>query len=1099
MMALALALLLSFDTAAPMWGLACLAQDKPAPAPQAEPPPPDPELERKSFKVAEGFEVTLFAADPLVAKPTQMNFDARGRLWISTSSVYPMVLPGEIPNDRIVILEDTDGDGKADKSTVFAEGLHIPTGIEPGDGGCYVANSTELIHLRDTDGDGKADQRRVILSGFGTEDTHHIIHTFRWGPDGALYFNQSIYIHSHIETPGGTRRLGGGGIWRFKPASLDLEVFCKGMCNPWGHEFDRWGNSFGTDGAGGDGIHYLIPGFTYPHFPSGEKSFPGLNPGQPKYCADEIISGRHFPDDWQGDIITNDFRANRVVRFKISDDGSGFSSKLMPDLITSTDRAFRPIDVRLGPDGALYIADWYNPIINHGEVGFRDPRRDHTHGRIWRVTAKGRPLVPRPALVDASIPELLEQLKAPEGWTRHFAKRVLAERNPKEVSTALAAWTKTLTDDHDRLEALWTSQTIDALDVPLLKLLLRAKDFNARAAATRVLGHAAVPDALTLLEAQIADEHPRVRLEAIRSLKEIPDPRAIEIATRAIDKPMDRFLEHALWLTANELRDVWLPAYQEKKITFDGNAEHEGFALKAVKSPLALKALAEQVKAGWQSMETRVNALMLLAATAGTEEVTTLFNGSFPPDLQPKVLAAIARCTRERGVKPTGDLTKVKRWFDSPNEAISTEALLLAGLWKLDPLRPDVEKLAGEGRRAAVDALALMGTPEAAAFLKGLAAGDRPLRLKQLGVIGLAAIDIAEAAPLAPAVLTGDCTDVYTAFLLRKGGAAALLKVLDAKTLSADAARLGLRAMYAAGLQDPAMRDLLNSVVGLTGRGKNVTPAQLTQWAAQVREKGDPARGELVFRRKELSCFQCHAIGGAGGQVGPDFMSLGASAPMDYLVESILVPDAKQKEGFVSMQVLTKSGDILSGVRVRQNDKELVLRDAARDEMIIPIQTIELKKEIGSIMPAGLADLLTDAEFLDLCRFLSELGKPGPYAVTAAPVVRRWRVPDPAGVLVPAYSTVSGSLPAEWPSASCEINVVTPGMIRFRFNSTKGLAMSVDGAPAEIKETLDLDLKLGIHVLKLDIDAKARGKEAIRLEVEEAPGSAGRVNLVGGK
>ncbi len=305
--------------------------------------------------------------------------------------------------------------------------------------------------------------------------------------------------------------------------------------------------------------------------------------------------------------------------------------------------------------------------------------------------------------------------------------------------------------------------------------------------------------------------------------------------------------------------------------------------------------------------------------------------------------------------------------------------------------------------------------------------------------------------------------------------------------------------MYAAGLQEPALRDLLNSVVGLTARGKNVTAAQLSQWAAQVRVKGDAARGEAVFRRKELSCFQCHAIGGAGGQVGPDFMSLGASAPMDYLVESILVPDAKQKEGFVSMQVLTKSGDILSGVRVRQTDKELVLRDAARDEMIIPIDKIELKKEIGSIMPAGLADLLTDGEFLDLVRFLSELGKPGPYAVTAAPVVRRWRLVDAAGLALPGYSTVSGSLPADTSSASCEINVVTPGVIRFKINSVKGLTLSVDGVPVDLKEVFDLDLKLGVHGLALGIDASRKGGDAIRLEVEEAPGSAGRVNLVGGK
>jgi putative membrane-bound dehydrogenase-like protein len=147
---------------------------------------PDPELECATFKVADGFEVNLFAADPLVAKPIEMNFDARGRLWIATSVVYPQVKPGEVPDDKIVVLEDTNGDSKADKSRVYAGALLIPTGVEPGDNGAYVANSTELVHLGDTNGDLRADQRRVMLSGFGTEDTHHIIHTFRWGPDGGL-------------------------------------------------------------------------------------------------------------------------------------------------------------------------------------------------------------------------------------------------------------------------------------------------------------------------------------------------------------------------------------------------------------------------------------------------------------------------------------------------------------------------------------------------------------------------------------------------------------------------------------------------------------------------------------------------------------------------------------------------------------------------------------------------------------------------------------------------------------------------------------------------------------------------------------------------
>src|SRR5207244_1537945 len=177
----------------------------------------DPELERKTFIVAPGFEVNLWAADPLLAKPIQMNFDPQGRLWIATSEHYPQIKPGEKANDKIIILEDTKGEGKADKSTVFADGLLIPTGVAPGDGGAYVANSTQLVFFKDTDGDGKADTKRIVLSSFGTEDTHHILHTLRWGFDGQLYMNQSIYIHSHIETPHGIVRLSSGGIWNFRP------------------------------------------------------------------------------------------------------------------------------------------------------------------------------------------------------------------------------------------------------------------------------------------------------------------------------------------------------------------------------------------------------------------------------------------------------------------------------------------------------------------------------------------------------------------------------------------------------------------------------------------------------------------------------------------------------------------------------------------------------------------------------------------------------------------------------------------------------------------------------------------------------------------
>ncbi len=485
-------------------------------------PDPDPELERRELQLAEGFEIQLYAADPLLAKPIQMNFDAQGRLWIASSEVYPQIKPGQVANDKVLVLEDTDADGQADKTTVFADGLLIPTGVLPGDGGCYVANSTELLHLADTDGDGRADRERVVLSGFGTEDTHHILHTLRWGPDGALYMNQSIYIHSHLETPYGVRRMNGAGVWRFRPETLELETFTLGLVNPWGHAWDRYGVSFQTDGAGGEGINYTFPGFVGMTSPGAARIVKGLNPGKPKLCGLEVIGGSHLPEDWQGNLIANDFRAHRVCRYVVREQGSGFASEELDELVKTRHVAFRPIDVKMGPDGAIYIADWYNPIIQHGEVDFRDPRRDHVHGRIWRITAQGRPLLPVINLTDLRTEALLDLLASPEPWRRQQARNVLRERGPEDVLPLLAQWTGRIhgTSAHDdlmRLEAMWTYQALHECPVQLVHELLASTQGPIRAAATRALyeWHDRMPDVLTLLGDRVIDEYPRVRLEAV--------------------------------------------------------------------------------------------------------------------------------------------------------------------------------------------------------------------------------------------------------------------------------------------------------------------------------------------------------------------------------------------------------------------------------------------------------------------------------------------------------------------------------------------------------------------------------------------------------
>jgi putative heme-binding domain-containing protein len=1124
-----------------------LKQPDPAAAQDAQ---PDPELERRTFKVADGFEVSLFAADPLVAKPIGMNFDYRGRLWIATSVVYPMVKPGEVPDDKVVILEDADGDGKAEKSRVYAGGLLIPTGVEPGDNGAYVADSTRMLHLGDANGDLKADAERVMLSGFGTEDTHHIIHTFRWGIDGRLWFNQSIYIHSHVETPWGVKRLNGSGIWRYDPRSGKMEVIARGMVNPWGLAWNRWGQTFATDGAGGGGIYDVFPGAAYETATEVKKFLAPLNPGSPKYCANEVVGGRHFPEDWQGDIIANDFRANRVVRHMITQQGDTFVSKLMPDVITSTDRAFRPVDVKMGPDGALYICDWYNPIINHGEVDFRDPRRDHSHGRIWRLTVKGKKTITRPNIADASTDQLVKFLESPEQWTRHHAKLRLRSKYPSEVAAALAKWLPRLDPknpevEHHRLEALWTYQTIDVPEPRLLKQLLNSKDNRVREAAVRVTPDwsSRILETLDLLAARVADEHPRVRLEAVAALGRIPDARSIEVAVRVREKPVEPKIEFALQTTANELKAVWMPALQAGTLKFGGNQDHLNYVLRAVESQAALATIVTQLEFDTVPYAQRESMLDLIANVGGPRESALLLElalrdeKSYDPPGKMRLLQRIETMSRRRGIQPNGFNKELPRLFDHPDPGVVAAALRVAAALKREDLRDRMAQFAAgldappAVREAAVAALGEVGGAASVEALRKLDDPKQDFRTRALAVGALAQADLKDAAARAATLLAdgpadADPAPLLDSFLQREGGGEALASALQGKKVPADVAKLGLRYVNTTGRDDPALTSRLREAAGLNATAKAPTPPEMATILSEVASKGDPQRGERVFRRSDTGCVQCHAVAGAGGQVGPDLRAIGASSPLDYVVESVLVPGKVIKEGYQTVIVATKKGDVFSGIKVKQGDGQMLVRDAQK-EHVIPLDQVRKEREGGSLMPMGLADALTRQEFVDLVRFLSELGKPGPYGPSATPVVRRWRVLDVAAaksvaqdpaVLAspvgapslrwfPAYSLVSGDLPPDaLPAADgtnaafarCEIDVTAPGRIALGVGPITGLKLWVDGQPKTIEDEVELDLPRGVHVLTFQVDRAARRKEPLRVELHEVPGSNGAAQPVGG-
>ncbi|MEO0416274.1 MAG: PVC-type heme-binding CxxCH protein, partial [Verrucomicrobiota bacterium] len=522
-------------------------------------PSTDPAVQQATFKLFEGAEINLFATDPQIKKPVHMNWDSQGRLWVVSSPLYPHIKPGQEELDQLIILEDADRDGVAEKSTVFAQDLHIPTGVLPGDGGVYVANSTELIFLKDTDGDDREDERSVVLSGFGTEDTHHLLHTLRWGPEGMLWMNQSIYIHTHLETPYGIRRLMGGGTWYFRPETQRAEIYMKGLVNPWGHAFDQWGQSFLTDGAGGEGINYAFPHSVHVSSPGASRVIRGLNPGQPKHCGLEILTGRHIPEALDQVMATPDFRGHRINLFKLERKGSSYTSTQIADLAASTHRAFRPIDIKMGPDGAIYVADWYNPIIQHGEVDFRDPRRDHKHGRIWRISFPDRDLVDYPKIVGSSPEELVALLDAPEGWTREQATAELRVRDDKAaVSQAL----EELTEPRQKVRAMWAEQALGNSPAEKAKAILAQIDAPAGAhcAALRALYYDATTedDFLTLAKKALTYSDLQVRLWGVSLLSQLDHEDTVKIALGALDGvEVDNNLDFAVWNICRLHADRW--------------------------------------------------------------------------------------------------------------------------------------------------------------------------------------------------------------------------------------------------------------------------------------------------------------------------------------------------------------------------------------------------------------------------------------------------------------------------------------------------------------------------------------------------------------
>jgi glucose/arabinose dehydrogenase len=514
----------------------------------------------KLMTVGEGLKVDLFASEkefPELVNPVQIAFDTKGRLWVASWKNYPHWQPRTPMDDKLLILEDTNGDGRADKRTVFAGDLNNPTGFEFYNGGVILAQQPNLVFLKDTDGDDRYDVKEYLLHGFDSADTHHAINSFTFDPGGALYMQEGVFHRTQVETPWGpTTRQEDGGVYRFEPRTWKFETYVPyNFPNPHGHVFDHWGRDIVFDATGGQ--PYYGPSFStkkyYPAMETRDAPKPGSVRTRPVGGA-EILSSRHFPEHMQGNVIVlNTIGFRGLLNYRLSEDGAGLKWDEADPFLQSADENFRPVDAEVGPDGALYFIDWHNPIIGHMQHNLRDRSRDRTHGRVYRVTYPGRPLLEPEPIAGQPIPALLDLLKEPEDRVRYRAKIELSARNTGEVIDGVQAWIERLDSkdpryEHHMMEALWVHQWHNRVDESLLGRMLRSSDPWARAAATRVLCYwrDRVASPLTLLRIQVNDPHPAVRLEAVRAASFFQTTEAAEIALLSLEHPQDRFLEYVM-------------------------------------------------------------------------------------------------------------------------------------------------------------------------------------------------------------------------------------------------------------------------------------------------------------------------------------------------------------------------------------------------------------------------------------------------------------------------------------------------------------------------------------------------------------------------
>jgi putative heme-binding domain-containing protein len=513
---------------------------------------------------------------------------------------------------------------------------------------------------------------------------------------------------------------------------------------------------------------------------------------------------------------------------------------------------------------------------------------------------------------------------------------------------------------------------------------------------------------------------------------------------------------------------------------------------------------------------------------------------TWPASLRADTLGWLATAAQERKVIPSGDLSPLAKLLQSPARPIQSQAVELAGLWKVSSAEGTLVDLARADdvplplRQAALVSISRLDQGAAVSLLRSLSTAEHSFALRVVAACVLARLELKEAATLAVSILK-DCgphddpSAIVDSFLGLKSGSSALAQALRANPPAPDVAKLMLRHMYAIGRTDEDLNHTLSSVAGISQNTSPPTKEEIAGLVTEVARSGDPIRGENVFRRKDLSCLNCHSVSKAGGQIGPDLSAVGASSPAEYVITSVLNPDQAIKEAFTTKVVVTQDGKILQGIVADRTADALVLKDATGKLISIPINDIDEEVEGKSLMPKGLVNLMTHAEFLDLAAFLSQLGKPGRFAVRTGERMQRYRllmdVPDALLQQVPTlsnyedlvlqsenwapvYARVNGEVPLGELSARTgqqvlylrgDVNCSAGGPADIHLDSAEGVTLWLDDQELQPAADVPVRMERGTHAIVLRVDCARRSSDVLKLELSKPADAATQFVVVDGR